>query len=361
MRSFCLILLSLFVAFPGAVAAEDRTFDVGMVLPLTGKLADYGEAIQNSIELARRDSPDRFTNVRFHYEDAGYDPKLAVVGFNALVDVRKVDLAVTWGVAFCKTLAPIAEFRRIPLVGICIDPTTAAGRRHVLRFMNVTDEFMAATSKYLHARNRVKLALLLTDDPYLEELSEALQRNLQPGQTLTVVERFPTTEMDFRTRIIKLRRAGFDAIGVFLSAGQISSFYKQARQMDFELETFGTNFFESLSELRAGEETMDGAAFANVAVKTSFQERYKAIFGNDSQLAFGAPAYEFAATIGELFNHRAGQLTNEEVLTAFSKVEFREGSAAGPYSYVDDEKVGRYFRFPIAMKVVRGESFSLAK
>jgi branched-chain amino acid transport system substrate-binding protein len=241
------------------VLAQEK-FKVGAVLPLTGAAADYGIAIKNCIELARKDNPELFTNIEFIYEDAAYDPKTAVSAYRSLTDGQQVDLTVTWGVSFCKALAPIAEARKSPMVGLCLDPAIGSGRRYVLRFMNTTDEVMRVQAQYLFERGVRRIGLLLAEHPYLEELREALQRNLIAGQTMVLIDQLPNKEMDLRTNILKLMKGEkqFDSLGVFLFAGQIASFYKQARDMGFDTQTFGTNFFESLSEVHASSGSMNG-------------------------------------------------------------------------------------------------------
>ena len=352
----CFLLL-ISASVPDSAAETDNTFDVGLVLPLTGNSADYGIAIQNSIALAVKDRPELFKNIRFYYQDAMSDPKQAISAFTQLVDIEKVDLAVTWGVSFCKVLAPIAESHKVPLVGICLDPDAGAGRKYVLRFLNVTDEYMDVQAAYLANLGVKKIALLLTENPYLEEMVEALRRKLRPGQTIEIVERLPATEMDFRTRILKLQKQDYDAVGVYLWFGQIATFYKQATQLGFKKTAFGTNLFESSSEVAASGGAMEGAVFANTAIHPEFLKHYRTEYGNESQLAFGAPAYEFAITVGELFNEVNGRVARDEIISRFNQVSAREGTASGPFHFVSDSKFGQYMRFPLTMKQVRGDSF----
>jgi branched-chain amino acid transport system substrate-binding protein len=338
-------------------------FKVGAVLPLTGGAADYGIAIKNCIELARKDNPELFTNIEFIYEDAAYDPKTAVSAYRSLTDGQQVDLTVTWGVSFCKALAPIAEARKSPMVGLCLDPAIGSGRRYVLRFMNTTDEVMRVQAQYLFERGVRRIGLLLAEHPYLEELREALQRNLIAGQTIVLIDQLPNKEMDLRTNILKLMKGEkqFDSLGVFLFAGQIASFYKQAWDMGFDTQTFGTNFFESLSEVHASNGSMNGVVFASVDTKDDFLRRYKEIFHNESQLAFAAPAYELAMTLGELFNDRQGSLSGEDIVKKFASVGQRQGVAAGPYRYVNDVEAGQYFQFPIVVKKIAGDKFEVIR
>lgn len=71
-------------------------FKVGAVLPLTGAAADYGIAIKNCVELAKKDRPEIFTNIDFIFEDAAYDPKTAISAYRSLTDGQRVDLTLTF-------------------------------------------------------------------------------------------------------------------------------------------------------------------------------------------------------------------------------------------------------------------------
>jgi len=320
-------------------------------------------AIKNCLELARNDRPELFSNIEFFYEDAAYDPKIAISAYRSLTDGRQVDLTVTWGVSFCKALAPIAEARKTPLVGLCLDPTIGGSKRYVLRFMNTTDELMRTQARYLFKNGVKRIGLLLAEHPYLEELREALQRNLMSGQTMVVIDQLPNKELDLRTSILKLTRGKdtFDSLGVFLFAGQISGFYRQARNLGLVTQTFGTNFFESLGEVQASSGSMNGAIFASVLIKDEFLKRYRSIFRSESQLTFAGPAYELALTLGELFNAHKGRMSADEVIKRFASVTQRDGIASGPYRYVHDSKAGQYFQFPIVVKRIAGDTFEVVQ
>jgi branched-chain amino acid transport system substrate-binding protein len=101
--------------------AQER-FKVGAILPLTGAAADYGIAIKNCIELAKKDKPELFTNIDFIFEDAAYDPKTAVSAYRSLTDGQRVDLTLTWGVSFCKA-AGVRFPWAAPLFLITIQPS----------------------------------------------------------------------------------------------------------------------------------------------------------------------------------------------------------------------------------------------
>jgi len=273
-------------------------------------------------------------------------------------DTRNIDIAITWGVPFCKALAPLAERRKIPLIGICIDPESSKGRTYVMLFMNVTYEFMEKQVEYLKHKKFKNLALLVSDNAYLSEMKKAFDSKITKDFFVDYMEGIPSTENDFRTHIIKLKKNSYDAIGVFLSlGGQAASFYKQAQQLGFEQPTFATNFLESYSEIKSARGSMTGAVFANTKINASYRDKYKQEFGNESQLAFGGPAYELALTIGELFNSNNVTITPEQIIEKLHTMPEKEGYASGPYRVINSKEYGTYVQFPITIKEVKDDSY----
>ena len=332
-----------------------------MILPLSGAAADYGQSIQNSISLAKEDQPEIFTKIKFITEDAQHDVKLAISAFKKLVELDKVDLIYTWGVPFCKGLAPIAEAQKIPLVGQCINQDSTRGRKYVLRFMNYTDEYLLAQVKDLYNKKFERLGIVLADHPYLEEMYEALMRTLVDGQSVKVVDKFLIDNFNFRSTISKVKASNYDAIGVFLYAGQISQFYKQLAEQKLDIPTFGTNFFESLSEINSAGKTMDGAVFANNLARAEYIERYQDKYNSVSQIGFGALGYEFAVLTGKLFNNTPNKLSADQIVAKYTSSGVQGGTAAGPYEFKNIEEAGQYAYFPIAIKRIEAQKFNIEK
>jgi len=317
--SLFISLLCLFVSVT-EVRAEDSKFKIGMILPLSGPAADYGQSIENCVSLARADQPELFSNIQFIYEDAFHDPTKAVSALRKLMSIDKVDLVYTWGVPFCKALAPIAESRKIPFVGQCIDQISSAGRKYVVRFMNYTDEYLQVQTLELKKRGLNRIGVLLGAHPYLGEMYAALKRSLREGQSVKLIDSYQIHNTDLKSSISKIRRSDFDVIGVFLYPGQVAQFYRQAREQKMELPTFGTNLFESVSELKLAGGAMDGSIFTTNTVHTDFIRRYVEKYKNVSQLGFGALAYEFSLLAGKLYNERGSQLSAEEIINRLTSL-----------------------------------------
>jgi ABC-type branched-subunit amino acid transport system substrate-binding protein len=251
----------------------------------------------------------------------------------------------------------MAASRRVLYAAECVDPTVAVKRPYTFRLLNYADEYMEKQVEYLRKKNLKKIALLLTDNGYLHTMTEGLKRVLPPDFSLTLIDNLPATTMDLRTSISKIRSGNYDVVAVFLSVGQIAAFYRQARELHLEKPTFGTNWFESVNEIKNAHGAMDGAVLANNAIKPDFVERYSKQFGIATALNFGAPAYEFAMIVGEAVSTHSSHLTADEFLKQLSTLGTRPGVAIGPYTFLDHPKVGKYFKLPIVNKTIKGEVF----
>jgi ABC-type branched-subunit amino acid transport system substrate-binding protein len=361
--SRCVIaLLAVFVIIGATLTTAEESsnpFRIGFVVPLSGPTADFGFAIQSCVDLARRDRPELFTNVRFLFEDVAADPKTAISAFRKLVDAEKVDITVVWGVTFCKAISPLAETLKTPMIGLCLDQGIAIGRHYVIRFANTLDEIMGFQAGWLSDRGLKKIGILQAEHPYLEELTQAFKRNLRQGQTFELIDRILNTDMDQRSQILKIirRKGDFDAIGALLAPGQVSTFHRQARTLGLSLPMFGSNFSESSTEIAASNGAMNNLVFSSIAVKESFVKRYQGRFNRENALGFGAAAYEFAMTAGELFNKNSAKLSPSEVVRRMASVGPRDGVAAGPYRYVNTPSTGQYFQFPVTIKKIQDGHF----
>ena len=361
--SRCVIaLLAVFVIIGATLTTAEESsnpFRIGFVVPLSGPTADFGFAIQSCVDLARRDRPELFTNVRFLFEDVAADPKTAISAFRKLVDAEKVDITVVWGVTFCKAISPLAETLKTPMIGLCLDQGIAIGRHYVIRFANTLDEIIGFQAGWLSDRGLKKIGILQAEHPYLEELTQAFKRNLRQGQTFELIDRILNTDMDQRSQILKIirRKSDFDAIGALLAPGQGATFHRQARTLGLSLPIFGSNFSESSTEIAASNGAMNNLVFSSIAVKESFVKRYHDRFNRENALGFGAAAYEFAMTAGELFNKNSTKLSPSEVVRRMASVGPRDGVAAGPYRYVNTPSTGQYFQFPVTIKKIQDGHF----
>lgn len=349
--SYLFIHFSLFIC----TSAFAEPFKIGVILPFTGPAAANGIAMQNSIELAQKDNPNNFTNIKFIYEDAAYDAKQALSAFIKLKDKDAVNLFYIWGISFCKPIAPLAESSKVPVVGQCIEQTSYMNNKYLLRFMNSTDEYSKLLLSYIRDKHWKNMGIVLTEHAYIEGMFEALQKNSLPDEKFSIVDRYPTGPADMSTTVTKLKHSNFDSIGVFLTPGQIGQFYKLLSQQRITKPSFGTNYFENHDDIKLSNHGMAGAVYVHNKVEPSFIERYQNLYGNQSELAFGAMAYEFASLSGELFNDNGPILSADQIMKKLMETKVREGKATGQYKFIQTSDGDRHFSFPMAVKQIQDD------
>ncbi len=87
--------------FPLIALAQPRDIPsrlkVGIATPLSGPLAEYGVAMRNGIDLARRESPEIDSRCDFTIEDSKYDSSTAITIFQKLVSTAHFHVVYNWG------------------------------------------------------------------------------------------------------------------------------------------------------------------------------------------------------------------------------------------------------------------------
>src|SRR5690606_14413474 len=116
--------------------AEETLFKVGVILPLSGPWAEFGEAQKSGFELARMSAPDNFRNIRFIYEDGEHQGHQTIAAYRKLRNRDNVNIVFVWGVMPADVIAPLAEREGVPLLVSAQVVDVAKGRKYVLRTIN---------------------------------------------------------------------------------------------------------------------------------------------------------------------------------------------------------------------------------
>jgi len=349
----CLVVLAL----PVSLSADDAsksTFKIGVIAPLSGPLAEYGVGAKNGIEMARRHRPESFKNIELIYEDSQWDARTAVSAFNKLRVVDRASLILNWGNPTTEAVASIAEQTRTPLIGMTLDPVPSIGKKFVIRSTNSADQFSARLVEYLKSAGYKNMGVVMAQNTYVEGLYEGIEKSLADDQKIEVVDRYNMDDQDFRSSIAKIRGRNYDAIGVFLISGQIHGFYRQMASQNLTVPTFGTDFFESKTEILMSQGGMNGAVYSHLGTSDSFREEYVELHGNDLQIAYAANWYDMAMLLGDVFTNLSKTASAEDIMTSLRESGVRQG-VGGEFQYRETPEDGPHFQFPIKVKKIEGE------
>ena len=338
-------------AFCNLAVGEPRgRLKIGVILPLTGALAEYGAAARNGIELAGREHPEIPKNIEFIFEDSQYDNNRALAAFRKLRNFSGVSLTYVWGYGPNQALIPVAESEKSPIIAVTADREAVRNRKFSIRFAYDGNMIASVLIDHLRSRGLKRWAFLKTELAFINGIFDGMRKRVQHEEVIELVDSFEPGDADFKSSIVKLRSRNFDALGVFLISGQVSQFYKQSRQLGLHVTTFGTDFLDSQQEIKDAAGAMSGAVLATGLVNPQFANRYRAAFGNDLQLTWAANGYEFATLAGTVFNPAPSQASAEAVIAALRATPPRSAGAAH-YQFRDIDNCPG-FDFEVGMRKV---------
>jgi ABC-type branched-subunit amino acid transport system substrate-binding protein len=337
--------------------SEPRTpVKMGVTLPLTGAGAEWGAAAKNGFELATEDRPGLTDLVTFVYEDTQLDPKSAVTAFNKLVSMDRAQLLYDFGAGTTGAMGPLADRAQIPLLSASFDPSVAKGKTFVIRFANYSAQYAERLLHYLRSKGCKHFALVATENAFFKSLVEAFHSKLTPEESITILEEVAPDANSFKTIISKLKQATkeqkIDALGLYVHAAQGVQFVRELDDQRFRIPLFGTDAFESTSVIKDSQGAMEGLVYPNNVVNESFRQRYEKRFGNATQITFAGSTYDLAMLIGDILSAQPKPHAPTDILVRLEQAGERVG-VLGPYRFKNEAETGKYFEFPIVVKIVK--------
>jgi ABC-type branched-subunit amino acid transport system substrate-binding protein len=351
----------LFSFLPPA-QANSEPIKVGILLPLSGIVADYGEALKNGFELAQSEIPEQERNtIEFLYEDTRYEAKASLSAFNKLVKNDRVDLTYIFGTNAGAILAPLSEQEKIPTIVLSGEPFVAGGRRYILDFHNRLEDIALSTLKYLRSTGHHKFGIVKTEVQYLESLVAALQSNLNAQESLVIVDSFqPDANPNLNATVMKVKRGlaknEFDAIGAFLLPGQMSSFYQKMAHFKISPVTFGPDVLGQLEEMKKAVPTATGGFFATINASDTFSRKYFEKYKKTTHIHYAANSYDAAKLIYAELSNTTEKLKAEDILSKLENTKVKSG-ALGDFYFLNEnlttlKNPGKRFIFKIAIRKV---------
>jgi branched-chain amino acid transport system substrate-binding protein len=147
-----------------------RVVNVGAILPITGELAEFGEAERTALEVARADidaaAAARGIRLELQVRDSGGDPQKAVAGFTELARSGTAFFFVESSGASL-AIAPLAAARRALTMNVAATPRlTAAGAYSFRDFPAAELEAKTIVGHATGALAARTFALLYVDNEY---------------------------------------------------------------------------------------------------------------------------------------------------------------------------------------------------
>jgi branched-chain amino acid transport system substrate-binding protein len=282
-------LIILFLLFPCTVRAEPTVVKVGVLLTLTGPMANWGQSAQKALVLAQErinaeaagDMPVRFDLI---FEDYGnFDLKQAASAAQKLIAVDRVDVLFSYLTEDTEVVWKIAEERQVPVIAMAAGgEDVTKGRAHVYRTSPSDIDLMSAASRFVAAQKKSNTCVLSQQIAYFESMAAYLDKewtaraNKRPFKL-----EFAPSEKDFRAALTKLQAQRCDALFALLLPDAIGPFLQQATALRYRPLFIGPPGTGDPAVTSLPTSLTDGLLFARFeAPSDQFINLYQSRFGN---------------------------------------------------------------------------------
>lgn len=308
------ILTSIVVSasiFSGcAKAGSSNEIKIGVVLPLTGEIATYGQSSKNALDLLQEQVNKAGgvlgKNIKLVYEDDENQPTKSTNAITKLIDSEKVSAIIgSVSSGACIAIGPIATKNKIPMITptATSEKVTTDGGEYVFRSCYIDSFQGMVVAKYAAEDLKAKKAAIFYDlgSDYSKGLADTFEKVFkEKGGTIVAKEAYNTTDKDFKAQLTKIK--GLDPEVIFLpeyynAVGLIAT---QARALGIKAVLMGADGWDSDKLVEVGGDAINGGYFSNhyspddtAKEVVDFIKSYKAKYGeNKTPDALAVLAYD---------------------------------------------------------------------
>ena len=329
-----LILTSIIVT---SCSKKEGVIKIGVSIPLTGDMAEYGKAIKNGIELALEEtnqkSKKKFETI---YEDNKGEPTTAVTGINKLISIDKVKSIIGGAMSsVAQALAPICNNNKVILLSpYATDPNLTEAGPYFFRIWpsDTYDGKVMANIAY-NKLGIEKIAILYVNNVYGKGISDVFTKEHEKlGGNIVTIETFAESSTDFRTQLEKIKNKNPEAIYLPAYIQEILGIIKQSYELGLKARFLGNESFKDEKVLQLTKNAIEGTVFSypaydpesNNPIIKGFVTKYKNKF-NQTPNVFAALGYDCFNVLKNAYNIKNDK--NISLQKSMFEIENYEGPA----------------------------------
>ena len=340
---------------------------IGVLTPLTGEGATYGEATRTALDLAveeiNRDGGIDGQMVRLVYEDTQLSPEVATSALQKLINVDQVPVIIgAFGSSITLAVAPVAEREHVVLFSASstADSIKDAGD-YIFRNVppNNGQGRTAAEFAFTELGARSAAILKMNNDYGISLTAAFAERYEELGGVILLEEGYNQGDRDFRTQLAKIAMASPRMVfypGHYQESGLI---LRQARELGISAVFVGGDGSYSPELISIAGDAAEGSYYTLMGVGgtefasaiRSFESAYNSKYGEDPGV-YSAYAYDALYCIADAIE-RGGYSADEIKQALYSTQNLR-----GVTGYTNFDSFGEVDK-PYSIYKVIGARFVL--
>ena len=292
---------------------QGQMIELGMLAPLSGNGARFGESQRNGVQLAMEEINARGgingKKLRLTIEDTKTEPPIALTAFNRLAEQRGI-LAIFGSAASLDVPAymPQVDRAQIPhVLPVAVLPKiTTMGSTWTFR--TALNDQIAANKMAEFVVNRLhahRVALLIEDSAFGETGLEFSREAERLGVKSLTTERFKRGDLDIKPQLTKIQSLGATHIQFWGYYAEYALVAKQMRELGFSATLMGNQAPVNDKTIELAGPALEGALNICLFVPTAsdpaikdFVARYRAKFNADPD-TWAAQSYDAMILLAE--------------------------------------------------------------
>lgn len=275
---------------------------VGVVLPLSGQYASFGDSVKNSMEMSLKDLPNK-NNVQLVFEDDQFDPKKALSAYNKLQSVDNVDMIVALSSPSIEVIKPVIN--KTDEIMFTVGNEGSVEKDNVFEIIPwaaglFKDLGKAVTGKY----KKVAIVYAADSQVYIVDKNFLIQ-GMDGKQDYIEVP--ISSNSDVRTEVSKMLEQGADSYTLMISPEQgvkfLNEVYNQSKGAKPQLICDGNIELTIGEYLKNGvsKDKFEGCISTMIKDNTSkaYLDEYKAVYNSEPNF-LGVYGYDAVQIIGKV-------------------------------------------------------------
>lgn len=337
-RLICLVVLvsTCAQAAPTVSTTKSQIVEkkVGVILPLTGNAASYGEQFKKGVELALEGK-----DLKVIYEDSKFDSQTALTAYRKLTSVDRIDFLISFGGATCEVLNNQAQRNKlVHLAAGCNTAKFDSSNSYNFR-MDVNEAIAAEKMASFLVHEGVKsIAFVYVENGWAETIvkftKEAfINKQLKVTDIITFKESGGT---DLRSELVKLKNHQPDRIFLISLPDLTPTVLKQIREIGIKSPIVSNISVENPEVIKLAGKNAEGITYLSVKngreSKLTHPKFYTIFPEGNPFAAWGFDSINLVLLIRVSNNPRDKLISLNNYVGAFSLYNFkRTGELELPY------------------------------
>ncbi len=323
-RSFFIFLF--FGLFFGCNGQKSETIKIGAILPMSGKMANYGKSSQAALQAMLKvinveRSQKGYPLMELVVEDDKMEVKGGVSAINKLIQKDKVPAVIGPDASsIALGVAPIAEANKTVVISPASTSTdiTKAGDYIFRTILSGEYEGKIAASLYNKLYAPKKLVIMYINNEYGISLKNSFVKNIDKSIPLKEIS-YDEKEINFSSYLTKIKLAGDDVI-YLIGYNEMVQIYQQAKELDLQVKWLGTAQMGTQTLIKQIGSSADGTIFPfwelNVdqikKTNSQFYSEFAKLSGGMELDAFAANSVDALLILNDIIKDNS-KISGEEI------------------------------------------------